>query len=64
MVAMFIDLKAAFDSVDRGVLYSAMRERGIREELIERVKEVYRETKSRVKVGGELGGETFGQLEV
>lgn len=56
VVAMFVDLKAAFDSVDRGVLYSAMRERGIREELIERVKEVYRETKSRVKIGGELGG--------
>lgn len=56
VVAMFVDLKAAFDSVDREVLYSAMRERGIREELIERVKEVYRETKSRMKVGEELGG--------
>lgn len=52
---MFVDLKAAFDSVDRGLLYSAMREKGIREKLIERVKEVYRETKSRVKVGAELG---------
>lgn len=52
---MFVDLKVAFDSVDRGLLYSAMREKGIREKLIERVKEVYRETKSRVKVGAELG---------
>lgn len=25
---MFIDLKAAFDSVDRGILIGAMRERG------------------------------------
>lgn len=28
MVALFIDLKAAFDSVDREILVKAMRERG------------------------------------
>jgi len=54
-VTLFVDLKAAFDSVDRGIMYKAMRERGIREGLIERVRKVLRETKSRVKVGGELG---------
>jgi len=36
MVAMFVDLKAAFDSVDRGMLVEAMRKRGIRESLISR----------------------------
>jgi len=51
-VALFVDLKAAFDSVDRGIMYKAMRERGIREGLIERVREVLRETTSRVKAGG------------
>jgi len=55
MVAMFVDLKAAFDSVDRKVLLNTMREKGIREGLIERVEEVLRETKSRVRIGGELG---------
>jgi len=54
-MALFVDLKVAFNSVDRGIMYKAMRERGIREGLIERVREVLRETKSRVKVGGELG---------
>jgi len=54
-VALFVDLKAAFDSVDRGVLIEAMRERGIREGLISRVEEVMRETRNRVRVGGELG---------
>jgi len=39
-VALFIDLKAVFDSVDRGVLIEAMRERGIREGLVSRVEEV------------------------
>lgn len=28
MVAMFVDLRAAFDSVDREVLIEALRERG------------------------------------
>jgi len=58
-VALFVDMKAAFDSVNRRILYKTMKERGIREGLIERVKEVFRETKSRVKIGGELGESFF-----
>jgi len=54
MVAMFVDLKAAFDSVDRKILLNTMKERGIREGLVERVEEAIRETKIRVKIGGEL----------
>lgn len=54
-VALFVDMKAAFDTVDRRILYKAMEERGIREGLIDRVRDVFRETKSRVKVEGELG---------
>ncbi|KMQ84308.1 rna-directed dna polymerase reverse transcriptase domain containing protein [Lasius niger] len=52
---MYIDLKAAFDSVDRGVLIEGIRERGIREELVERVDEILRETKSRVRIGKQWG---------
>lgn len=59
---MFVDLKAAFDLVDRGVLVRAMREKGIRKELTKKVEEVLRETKSRVRAGGEMG-ENFGRLE-
>jgi hypothetical protein len=55
VVALFVDLRAAFDSVDRGTLYKVMRERGIREGLIERVREVLGETKSRVRIGREMG---------
>lgn len=55
MVVMFVDLKAAFDSVDRGVLIEAMRGRGVREGLIRRVGEIMRETRSKVRVGGEVG---------
>lgn len=32
---MFVDLKAAFDSVDRGVLIRKMRRRRIREGIVE-----------------------------
>jgi len=55
LVALFVDLKAAFDSVDRGVLIEAMRERGIREGLVKKVEEVMRETRNRVRVGREMG---------
>jgi len=57
-VALFVDLKAAFDSVDRGVLLEAMRERGIREGLVSRVEEIMRETRNRVRIEGEI---VFGQ---
>jgi len=49
---MYVDLRAAFDTVDRTILYETMKERGIREGLIRRVKEALRETRSRVKAGG------------
>jgi len=51
---VFVDLRAAFDSMYRGILLIATRERGVREGLVERVAEVLRETKSRVKAGGEV----------
>lgn len=54
-MATFVDLKAAFDSLDREVLMEAMRERGVREGLRNRIEEVYRETRNRVKVGGKIG---------
>lgn len=57
LVAHFVDLKTAFDMIDREVLCETMRRRGIREGLVERVKEVLRETKSKVRTGGETGGE-------
>jgi len=55
MVALFVDLKAAFDSVDREVLIKAMKGRGIREGLVKRVEQVLRETKCRVRVGEGIG---------
>ena len=45
-MALFMDLRAAFDSMDKRVLYKATREGWIREGLIERVKEVLNEIKS------------------
>lgn len=59
MVGLLVDLKAAFDLVNRGELIRAMMERGVREGLVERV-EILRETKSRIRVGGQWGG-NFGR---
>lgn len=58
LVAFFVDLRAAFDSVDRGKLIEAMRDRGVREGLIDRCEDMVRETRNRVRVG-EMVGESF-----
>ncbi|KAL6419347.1 hypothetical protein ACFW04_013926 [Cataglyphis niger] len=55
LVAFFIDLKAAFDSVDRRKLVEAMRERGVREGLVTRSEDILRETRNRVRRGEDLG---------
>lgn len=57
--ALFVDIKSAFDSVDRGVLWRALEERGVSEELLERLKEVHENTANRVRVGGKMGGGMF-----
>lgn len=50
MVVMLVDLKVAFDMVNREVLLDSMREKGLREELIGRVGEMVGETKSRIRL--------------
>lgn len=50
----FVDLKAVFNSMDKGALIEAMKRRGIRGRLITRVEELLRETQSRVKVGEDM----------
>lgn len=47
--SIFVDLKAAFDTVNREKLWKVMEEVGISEGLIERIKELYKETKSNVR---------------
>lgn len=55
MIAVFVELKAAFDSVDRKVLWETMEQRGVSEVIRRRVRELYRETRSKVRVGSEEG---------
>lgn len=50
----FVDLKAVFNSMDKGALIEVMKRRGIRGRLITRVEELLRETQSRVKVGEDM----------
>lgn len=54
MYAMFVDLKAAFDNINRDILWEGMRRRRIRESLIDRIREMYSETRSRVRIGTEV----------
>lgn len=48
-----MDLRAAFDTMDREILWKTMRERGIREELVKRCEDMLRETRNRVRIGEE-----------
>lgn len=46
MVVLFVDIKAAFDSVDRDILLDSMRSRGVREGLVVRCEGDSSESKS------------------
>lgn len=54
LVAFFVDVKAAFDSVNRGGLGKAMKDRGISERLVRKCEEIIRETRNRVKIRGKV----------
>lgn len=49
MVVLFVDLKAVFDSMDRGLLIKEMRKREVREGLVRRCEEILRETINKIR---------------
>jgi len=55
LIALFVDMRAAFDMVNREILLTAMRKRGVREGLVRRCGDLYRETRNRVRAGGKIG---------
>lgn len=50
--AFFVDLKAAFDRLDRKEMCSVMVKKGVDEQLRERIAEIYSETKNIMKIRG------------
>lgn len=60
----FVDLRAAFDSVDKSKLLGAMRERGMKEELVRRCEDILGKTCFRIRVGEELEEEFWTGREV
>lgn len=55
IVATFVDLKAAFNSVDKGVLGRSLEERGVSVRLRKIIMEIYEKTRSVVRVGEKVG---------
>ncbi|XP_044595842.1 uncharacterized protein LOC123272891 [Cotesia glomerata] len=55
LVVLFVDFKAAFDSVDRTELVEGMKKRGVNIGLVKRCEEVLKETNGRVRVGKDIG---------
>ena len=47
--ALFIDLKAAFDNVDRGKLWEVLEQKGVDSSLLNRIKGLYEETETSVR---------------
>ena len=54
LYAAFIDLKAAFDSVDREALWKAMKGIGTPKIILDLIKDLYTHTTSRVRFGQSL----------
>jgi hypothetical protein len=48
----FVDLKSAFDSVDRAALWKALRSTGVPQIVLDLIKDLYTGTQSRVRVKG------------
>ena len=57
MFSAFIDLKKAYDSVDRDLLWGKLESLGIQGKILQSIKAVYSDVKCKVKIGGEVGNE-------
>lgn len=64
LVVLFMELKAACDIVNRGVLVATIRERWIKKGLVRSIEEVMRETKSKARVGVENRGLFLDRKEI
>lgn len=51
LFAFFVNLKSAFDKVDRKILRERMERIGISRELRERIADIYKETKNTIRIG-------------
>lgn len=51
---MFVDLKAAFDNVEREQLWKGLREKGVTEDLVWKMERIYEETEVAVRVKEEI----------
>lgn len=63
-MVLFVDLKTAFDLVNRKVLMKTLREREMREGLVERCEEVLGETINRVRIEEEEGEKFWTEMGV
>lgn len=51
LVTFFVDLRVAFDMIDRKILLMTIREREVKERLVRRCGDLYRKTRNKIKAG-------------
>jgi len=57
LYATFIDFKKAFDSINRSVMFSILRNYGIPEKIVQAIRTIYEQSTSRVLVDGKISKE-------
>jgi len=53
----YLDIKAAFDSVDRIALWKALRSKGIPDILVQLIEDLHQSTGARVRIGSRLSSQ-------
>jgi len=56
LYACFVDLTAAYDCVQRGLLWEALRRNGVQDRMLSAIQALYHDTSIAIKVGGRVGG--------
>ena len=59
LFTLFVDLKAAFDSICREKLWETMENAGIIRKLVDRTREIYVESRIKIKLDEKVPGECW-----
>lgn len=62
LYACFLDLKAAYDSVQRPLLWQALQRLGVHGRMLAALQSLYEDSTVRINITGKLGASHFSRL--